>query len=53
MQYFNSEIILSLNKKKSSRKKISFNRKPTKKNMIDYLLILVFLLSTTYCAFYG
>lgn len=53
MLYFNSNALSTLNKKKSTRKKITFNRKISNNFAIDNLLIFIFLISTIYCAFYG
>lgn len=53
MMCFNSNILSTLNKKKSSRKKITFNKKNSDKYKFEKLLFLSFLISTIYCAFYG
>ncbi|MCQ8213420.1 hypothetical protein NON08_13010 [Cetobacterium somerae] len=53
MIYFNSNALSTLNKKKSSRKKITFNKKDSNKYRTEKLLLLSFMISTIYCAFYG
>lgn len=53
MKIFNFTNLNYVNKKNSSRRKIYFNRNKLTNSLQDYIIYLIFLLSTIFCLFYG
>ena len=53
MKFFNFTNLNYINKKNSNRRKIYFNRNKLNNSLEDYIIYLIFLLSTIFCLFYG
>ena len=53
MRIFNTINLKTLNKNNKNRAKIYFNKNKLNNSLLDYLIYFVFLISTTFCLFYG
>lgn len=53
MKFLNAVNLNYINKNNNSRRKIYFNRSKLTNSLENYIIYLIFLLSTIFCLFYG
>lgn len=53
MKFLNTVNLNYINKSNNSQRKIYFNRSKLTNSLENYIIYLIFLLSTIFCLFYG